>query len=118
MGQSEATQVTDPSSTCTSQGGFNVPTPTCEQKIFVDNHVGSILAGGTDIPIDTTGHNGVGNTGLDWANEYNTMQSYAAAHSPLHIPVIFRVDALHGFGQPFQAPLFPQPIRLAATSEP
>ncbi len=118
MVQIEVTQVTDTNSACTSQGGFNLPNPTCEQKIFLDNHVGSILAGGTDIPIDTTGAGGTGNTGLDWANEYNSMQSYAMAHSRLHIPVIFGVDAVHGFGHPFQAPLFPQSIGMGATWDP
>jgi beta-glucosidase len=118
MVQIEATQVTDTSNSCTSQGGFNLPNQVCEQKIFVDNHVGSILAGGTDIPPDTTGHGGTGNTGLDWANEYNTMQSFAMGHSRLHIPVIFGVDAVHGFGHPFQAPLFPQSIGLGATWDP
>ena len=118
MVQIEATQVTDKTSACTSQGGFNLPNPACEQKIFVDNHVGSILAGGTDIPIDTTGKGGPGNTGLDWATEYNTMQNYAIAHSRLHIPVIFGVDAVHGFGHPYQAPLFPQSIGIGATWDP
>ncbi len=118
MVQIEVTQVTDTNSNCTSQGGFNLPNPTCEQKIFVDNNVGSILAGGTDIPIDTTGNGGTGNTGLDWANEYNTMQAYAMQHSRLHIPVIFGVDAVHGFGHPFQAPLFPQSIGMGATWDP
>jgi beta-glucosidase len=118
MVQIEVTQVTDQNSSCTSQGGFNLPNPTCEQKIFVDNHVGSILAGGTDIPVDTTGQGGTGNTGLDWANEYNTMQSYAMQHSRLHIPVIFGVDAVHGFGHPYQAPLFPQSIGMGATWDP
>ena len=118
MVQIEATQVTDKTSACTSQGGFNLPNPACEQKIFVDNHVGSILAGGTDIPIDTTGKGGPGNTGLDWATEYNTMQSYAIKHSRLHIPVIFGVNAVHGFGHPYQAPLFPQSIGIGATWDP
>src|SRR5215470_9128319 len=118
MVQIEATQVTDASDSCTSQGGFNMPNPVCEQKIFVDNNVGSILAGGTDIPPDTTGQGGTGNTGLDWANEYNAMQSYAMAHSRLHIPVIFGVDAVHGFGHPWQAPLFPQSIGTGATWDP
>jgi beta-glucosidase len=118
MVQIEATQVTDTTSACTSQSGFNLPNPACEQKIFVDDHVGSILAGGTDIPIDTTGHGGTGNTGLDWADEYNTMQSYAMAHSRLHVPVIFGVDAVHGFGHPWQAPLFPQSIGMGATWDP
>ena len=38
MVQIEATQVTDTTSTCTSTGGFNVPNPACEQKIFVDDN--------------------------------------------------------------------------------
>jgi beta-glucosidase len=118
MVQIEVTQVTDTSNNCTSQGGFNLPNPVCEQKIFVDDNVGSILAGGTDIPIDTTGSGGTGNTGRDWANEYNTMQAYAIAHSRLHIPVIFGVDAVHGFGHPNQAPLFPQSIGMGATWDP
>src|SRR6266536_2517108 len=118
MVQIEVTQVTDTSDKCTSQGGFNLPNPVCEQKIFTDNKVGSILAGGTDIPIDTTGNGGTGNTGRDWANEYNTMQAYAIAHSRLHIPVIFGVDAVHGFGHPYQAPLFPQSIGMGATWDP
>src|SRR5258705_12221236 len=118
MVQIEVTQVTDTNPSCTSQGGFNLPNPVCEQKIFVDNKVGSILAGGTDIPIDTTGKGGPGNTGLDWATEYNAMQSYAIQHSRLHIPVIFGVDAVHGFGHPWQAPLFPQSIGMGATWDP
>jgi beta-glucosidase len=118
MVQIEVTQVTDTSNNCTSQGGFNLPNPVCEQKIFADDNVGSILAGGTDIPIDTTGNGGTGNTGRDWANEYNTMQAYAIAHSRLHIPVIFGVDAVHGFGHPYQAPLFPQSIGMGATWDP
>src|SRR5215469_16468969 len=118
MVQIEATQVTDTNNACTSTGGFNMPNPVCEQKIFVDNNVGSILAGGTDIPPDTTGRGGTGNTGLDWANEYNIMQSYAMQHSRLHIPVIFGVDAVHGFGHPWQAPLFPQSIGMGATWDP
>src|ERR1700720_3043240 len=75
MVQIEATQVTDTANTCTSTGGFNMPNPVCEQKIFINDNAGSILAGGTDVPPDTTGQGGVGNTGLDWASEYNIMQS-------------------------------------------
>jgi beta-glucosidase len=118
MVQIEVTQVTDTTSSCTSQGGFNLPNPVCEQKILIDNHTGSILAGGTDIPVDTTGAGGTGNTGLDWANEYNTMQRYAIDKSRLHIPVIFGVDAVHGFGHPFQAPLFPHSIGMGASWDP
>src|SRR5207247_5363397 len=35
-----------------------------------------------------------------------------------HIPVIFGVDAVHGFGHPYQAPLFPQSIGMGATWDP
>jgi beta-glucosidase len=118
MVQIEATQVTDTTNACTSTSGFNMPNPVCEQKIFVNDDVGSILAGGTDIAPDTTGKGGPGNTGLDWATEYDIMQSYAMSHSRLHIPVIFGVDAVHGFGHPWQAPLFPQSIGMGATWDP
>ena len=46
------------------------------------------------------------------------MQSYAIKNSRLHIPVIFGVDAVHGFGHPWQAPLFPQSIGMGATWDP
>lgn len=115
MDMIEVTQITDTSNSCTSTGGFNLPNPVCMQKILITNHAGALLAGGTDIPPDTTGHGGVGNTGKDWANEYNTIQQYAIKNSRLHIPVIFGVDAVHGFGHPFQAPLFPQSIGMGAT---
>ncbi len=119
MVQIEVTQITDTSSNCTSQGGFNwPPNSACMQKILIDNHAGSILAGGTDIPPDTTNSGGPGNTGKDWANEYNAIQQFAIQNSRLHIPVIFGVDAVHGFGHPFQAPLFPQSIGMGATWDP
>jgi beta-glucosidase len=118
MDQIEVVQVTDPNSGCTSTGAFGVPNPACEQKILIDNHTGSILAGATDTPPDTTGSGGPGNTGRDWANEYDTIQRFAIQNSRLHIPVIFGVDAVHGFGHPFQAPLFPQSIGMGATWDP
>ncbi|HEX5201854.1 MAG TPA: glycoside hydrolase family 3 N-terminal domain-containing protein, partial [Actinoplanes sp.] len=64
------------------------------------------------------GHGGTGNTGYDWANEYNQIQQYAIENSRLHIPLIFGVDAVHGFGHPWQAPLFPQSIGMGATWDP
>jgi beta-glucosidase len=118
MDQIEVVQVTDPKATCTSTGAFGLPNPACEQKILIDNHTGSLLAGGTDTPPDTTGTGGPGNTGRDWANEYNTIQRFAIENSRLHIPVVFGVDAVHGFGHPFQAPLFPQSIGMGATWDP
>jgi len=118
MDQQLVDNVTDPNSANCSTSTFGMPNPACEQKFFVDQHVGSVLAGGTDNPPDTTGMGGVGNTGFDWANEYNLIQSYAIANSRLNIPVIFGVDAVHGFGHPWQAPLFPQSIGMGATWDP
>jgi beta-glucosidase len=92
-------------------GGNNDPLqPVCLQKVLIADHTGSILAGGTDNPTD--------NTGRGWAVQYNTIQRYAIQHSRLHIPIIFGVDAVHGFGHPFEATLFPQSIGMGATWDP
>jgi beta-glucosidase len=79
----------------------------CLQRTLIDYHTGSILSGGTDNPPD--------NTGRGWAEQYNTIQHYAIEHSRLHIPIIYGVDAVHGFGHPFEATLFPQSIGMGAT---
>jgi beta-glucosidase len=117
MDQQLVTTVTDPNATC-GDNGFNDPNPTCLQHVLIDNHTGSLLAGGTNNPIDTTHSGGVGNTGLDWATEYNAIQRYAIEHTRLHIPLLFGVDAVHGFGHPWQAPLYPQSIGMGATWDP
>ena len=92
-------------------GGNNDPLqPVCLQKVLIDEHTGSILSGGTDNPKD--------NTGRGWAVQYNTIQRYAIEHSRLHIPIIYGVDAVHGFGHPFEATLFPQSIGMGATWNP
>jgi beta-glucosidase len=118
MDQQLVTTVTDPNSTTCGDNGFNDPNPACMQKVLIDNHAGSVLAGGTNNPIDTTHSGGPGNTGLDWANEYNTIQKYAIENSRLHIPLLFGVDAVHGFGHPWQAPLYPHSIGMGATWDP
>ena len=115
MDQQLVTTLTDTDGTRCGDNGFGMPNTQCMQKILIDQQTGSILAGGTNNPIDTTGKGGVGNTGTDWANEYNIIQSYAIQHSRLHIPVVFGVDAVHGFWHPWQAPLFPQSIGMGAT---
>jgi beta-glucosidase len=79
----------------------------CLQRVLIDYHTGSILSGGTDNPPDNTGHG--------WAEQYNTIQHYAIEHSRLHIPIIYGVDAVHGFGHPWEATLFPQSIGMGAT---
>jgi beta-glucosidase len=118
MDQQLVTTLTDPNSATCGDKGFNLPNPACMQKILIASKTGSVLAGGTDNPIDTTGKGGVGNTGFDWANEYNIIQQYAIKNSRLHIPLAFGVDAVHGFGHPWQAPLFPQSMGMGATWDP
>jgi len=93
---------------CNNAGGNNDPLQTtCLQRTLIDYKTGSILSGGTDNPIDNTGHG--------WAEQYNTIQHYAIDHSRLHIPVIYGVDAVHGFGHPYKATLFPQSLGMGAT---
>src|SRR5436190_17109712 len=93
---------------CNNAGGNNDPLQTsCLQRTLIDYKTGSILSGGTDNPADNTGHG--------WAEQYNTIQHYAIDHSRLHIPVIYGVDAVHGFGHPTKATLFPQSIGMGAT---
>ena len=117
MDQQLVDDVTGPSTGCGSQGWAQL-NQDCLKTWLVDNNVGSLLAGGTDNPPDTTGPGATGNTGYDWANEYNMIQQYAIQNSRLHIPLIFGVDAVHGFGHPWQAPLFPQSIGMGATWDP
>jgi beta-glucosidase len=93
---------------CNNSGGNNDPLQIpCLQRVLIDYHTGSILSGGTDNPVD--------NTGRGWAEQYNTIQRYAIENSRLHIPIIYGVDAVHGFGHPFEATLFPQSIGMGAT---
>src|SRR6266567_1422659 len=117
MDQQLVDNLTGPSNKCGSQGWAQL-NQSCMNTWLVDNNVGSLLAGGTDNPPDTTGQGGTGNTGYDWAKEYNMIQKYAIVNSRLHIPLIFGVDAVHGFGHPWQAPLFPQSIGMGATWDP
>jgi beta-glucosidase len=96
---------------CHNSGGNSDPLqPSCLDSVLIQNLTGSILAGGTDNPPS--------NTGQGWAQWYNTIQHHAIENSRLHIPVVFGVDAVHGFGHPFEAPLFPQSIGVGATWDP
>jgi beta-glucosidase len=98
---------TNPSNGDCNGGNDTQLQPNCLQRVLIEYHTGSILSGGTDNPPD--------NTGRGWAEQYNTIQRYAIEHSRLHIPIIYGVDAVHGFGHPFEATLFPQSIGMGAT---
>jgi beta-glucosidase len=96
---------------CNNAGGNSDPLqPSCLDEVLIKNFTGSILAGGTDNPAD--------NTGRGWAQWANTIQRHAVENSRLHIPVLLGVDAVHGFGHPYQAPLFPHSMGIGATWNP
>ena len=86
------TTLTAQNGTTSRDRASNLPHPDCMKKILIDSRTGSVLAGGTNNPVDTTGKGGVGNTGYDWATEYNLIQQYAVKNSRLHIPLIFGVE--------------------------
>src|SRR4029453_12858547 len=55
MDQQLVPNVTAPGgSRACSSGGFNLPSAAYMQTVLIDQHAGSLLAGGTDSPIDTT----------------------------------------------------------------
>ncbi len=96
---------------CHNSGGNADPLqPNCLDNVLIKNFTGSILAGGTDNP--------AANTGRGWAQWANAIQHVAVEKSRLHIPVLLGVDAVHGYGHPYQAPLFPQSIGMGATWDP
>jgi len=98
---------TNPANGVCNGDNTSQPQSNCLQTVLITDATGSVLSGGTDNP--------PGNTGTDWANLYNTIQHYAIDHSRLHIPIIYGVDAVHGFGHPTAATLFPQSIGMGAT---
>jgi beta-glucosidase len=98
---------TNPANGVCNGDNASQPQTNCLQRVLITDATGSVLSGGTDNPPD--------NTGTGWANLYNTIQHYAIGHSRLHIPIIYGVDAVHGFGHPTAATLFPQSIGMGAT---
>ena len=71
--------------------------------------LGSILSGGGSAPSP--------NTPTSWADMYDGFQRAAVA-SPLAIPMIYGVDAVHGHNNVVGATIFPHNIGLGATRNP
>jgi beta-glucosidase len=71
--------------------------------------IGSLLSGGSSQPTP--------NTPVSWADMYDTFQK-AAMRSPLGIPLIYGVDAVHGHNGVKGATVFPHNIGLGATRDP
>ena len=70
--------------------------------------VGSVLSGGGSVP---------GNTVSSWIDMYNDYQAEAMA-TPLGIPMIYGVDAVHGHNNVRGAVIFPHNIGLGCTRNP
>ena len=71
--------------------------------------LGSVLSGGGSAPSP--------NTATSWANMYDGFQNAALA-TPLKIPIIYGVDAVHGHNNVSGATIFPHNIGLGATRDP
>ncbi|MEV0705777.1 glycoside hydrolase family 3 protein [Saccharopolyspora sp. NPDC050389] len=71
--------------------------------------IGSILSGGGSAPTP--------NTAEAWADMYDAYQRAAIA-TPLGIPIIYGVDAVHGHNNVHGATIFPHNIGLGATNDP
>ncbi len=73
------------------------------------NRLGSLLSGGSSQPTP--------NTPESWADMYDGFQRAALA-TPLGIPLIYGVDAVHGHNGVYGATIFPHNIGLGATRDP
>ncbi|MCI4065965.1 glycoside hydrolase family 3 C-terminal domain-containing protein [Micromonospora sp. R77] len=71
--------------------------------------LGSLLSGGGSAPTP--------NTATGWADMYDGFQRAALA-TPLAIPMIYGVDAVHGHNNVHGATIFPHNIGLGATRDP
>jgi beta-glucosidase len=71
--------------------------------------VGSVLSGGGSVPDP--------NTPEAWADMVDRFQRAALA-TPLHIPIIYGIDSVHGDGNMYGATVFPHNIGLGATRDP
>lgn len=89
--------------------------PTCAQQVLGDDAVGSILSGGGSSPTQDIVN---GNTPEDWANAINAIVKYSIDHNPLHIPIIYGADVVHGHSNVLGDTLFPEQIGMGATYDP
>jgi beta-glucosidase len=71
--------------------------------------LGSLLSGGGSAPSP--------NTPTAWADMYDGFQRNALA-TPLRIPLLYGVDAVHGHNNVFGATIYPHNIGLGATRDP
>ncbi|HEX3650065.1 MAG TPA: glycoside hydrolase family 3 N-terminal domain-containing protein [Pseudonocardiaceae bacterium] len=85
---------------------------TCAQDVLGTDAAGSILSGGGAPPTeDINGADGP----QDWATAVNTIVQYSIDHNPLHIPVIYGADVVHGHNNVLGDTLFPDEIGMGAS---
>jgi beta-glucosidase len=74
-----------------------------------DDYLGSVLSGGGSVPTP--------NTPTAWADMVDRYQAQALT-TPLHIPILYGIDTVHGDGNMNGATVFPHNIGLGATRDP
>jgi beta-glucosidase len=74
-----------------------------------DDRLGSVLSGGGSVPTP--------NTPTAWADMVDRYQAQALT-TPLHIPILYGIDTVHGDGNMDGATVFPHNIGLGATRNP
>jgi beta-glucosidase len=80
-----------------------------QTSLITDDRLGSLLSGGGSVPTP--------NTPTAWADMVDRYQQAALA-TPLHIPLLYGVDTVHGDGNMLGATVFPHNIGLGATRDP
>jgi beta-glucosidase len=76
---------------------------------ITDTKLGSLLSGGSSQPTP--------NTPVTWADMYDGFQRTALS-TPLGIPLIYGIDAVHGHNGVYGATIYPHNIGLGATRDP
>ncbi|KAM1175804.1 hypothetical protein ACFX19_028757 [Malus domestica] len=71
------------------------------------NFIGSVLSGGGSAPLPEA-------SAEDWVNAFQK----GALSSRLGIPMIYRIDAVHGHNNAYNATIFPHNVGLGATRDP
>jgi beta-glucosidase len=81
-----------------------------DTSIISTYKLGSLLSGGGSTPTP--------NTPAAWADMVDRYQRAALSTEPLHIPLIYGIDTVHGDGNMYGATVFPHNIGLGASRDP
>lgn len=84
----------------------SVATPDAISKYFI----GSVLSGGGSVPAPKA-------SAETWVKMVNQIQN-AALSTPLGIPMIYGIDAVHGHNNVYNATIFPHNVGLGVTRDP